>query len=200
MEIESLLAQYSPLLKKYWLPLALFLLGLMFFIYGLISFLGTSTSPENISFKAGSEASSSSATIWADIEGAVVAPGVYKLTANSITQDLLVAAQGLSADADRDWISKNLNLAAKLSDGAKIYIPKAEETAGQTANSISNSQGQININAASSDELDSLPGIGPATASKIIGNRPYSKIEDLLDKGAVSSKVFEQIKDKISTF
>jgi competence protein ComEA len=138
-----------------------------------------------------------------DIEGAVVIPGVYKLTQNSIIQDALVASGGLSAAADRDWVSKNINLAAKLSDGAKIYIPKIGEittSSPQTSTTDTSTSALVNINTASSDALDALPGVGPVTVDKIVNGRPYQNINELLDKKVVSSKVFSEIKDKISTY
>ena len=67
-----------------------------------------------------------------------------------------------------------------------------------TTGSIANSQ--ININAASEQELDSLPGIGPIYAQKIINGRPYSSIDELLSKKIVGSKVFEEIKEKITVY
>lgn len=203
MEVEGLPAQYWPLFKKYWLPLALFLFGMIFFAYGLISFLGSSAKTQNITFKSDSATVSPKIQdlIKVDVEGAVVAPGVYKLDSNSIIQDVLVSSGGLSSNADRDWVSKNVNLAAKLYDGAKIYIPTAGEnpTVVQSSGTTAQ-QGLINVNTASTDALDALPGVGPATASKIIDNRPYSKPNDLLDKKVVSSKVFNQIKDKITIY
>jgi len=210
MDVESVIAQYSPFLKKYWLPLALFLVGLMFFVYGLISFFGLASKKQDITFQKTDSVSTSSKSdvvnqlsILVDIEGAVVTPGVYKLVQNAIIKDALVASGGLSSDADRDYVSKNINLAAKLYDGAKIYIPKVGEVIAQGSqipDSGNSAQSLINVNTASSDALDVLPGIGPATAAKIISGRPYTKPQDLLDKKMVSSKVFDQIKDKISTY
>jgi len=205
MDIGSLPAQYFPLFKKYWLPLALFLFGLIFFAYGLISFLGSNSKTQNITFKSDSAAVSSKSQnlIQVDIEGAVVVPGVYKLASNSIIQDALVASQGLSAQADRDWVSRSVNMAAKLYDGAKVYIPKIGEASSsndQIPSPNDPALNLINVNTASADSLDSLPGVGPATANKIIDNRPYTKPNDLLDKKVVSSKVFDQIKDKITVY
>lgn len=210
MDVESLFAQYSPFFRKYWLPLALFCLGLMFFIYGLIAFFGSASKSQDItfqkvnSFPVSEQEVINSNLILVDVEGAVVAPGVYKLTPNSIIQDALVSTEGLSSDADRDWVAKNINLAAKLSDGAKVYIPKIGETASSNSEIPISSNGSnsalININTASSEDLDSLPGVGPATVSKIVNGRPYSNINDLLDKKVVSSKVFSEIKDKITIY
>jgi hypothetical protein len=71
-----------PLLKKYWLPLALFSVGMIFFVYGLISFFGSASKTQDVTFKNDSTAVSSPKiqnSIQVDVEGAVVAPGVYKL-------------------------------------------------------------------------------------------------------------------------
>ena len=58
----------------------------------------------------------------------------------------------------------------------------------------------VNINTASETELDALPGVGPVTAQKIISNRPYQKIDDLVSKKAVGASVFSKIKDQISIY
>lgn len=207
MESEDLFKKYVPVIRKNLLPIVLGLAGLIFFVYGLISLSGSSGSSDDITFSQSqaSENKKTSAKIKVDIEGAVVKPGVYSLNADSRIQDALVASSGLSEEADRNWISKNLNLAAKLSDGVKIYIPKAGENVntdsmGSTGSNVSGQSANININSASATELDTLYGVGPVTAQKIISNRPYSAIEELVSKKAVSSKVFEQIKDKITIY
>lgn len=154
---------------------------------------------------------SASVAIMVDVSGAVEKPGVYKLSENARVQEALIAAGGLSKNADRVFLSKSLNLAAKLSDGIKIYIPSVGENAiktdSSTANTVQITQtglvagantGLININSASSVELESLSGIGPVTAGKIIDGRPYSDINDLLSKKVVSKSVFEKIKAKIT--
>jgi competence protein ComEA len=116
---------------------------------------------------------------------------------------LLVVSGGLSAKADRDYVAKNINLAQKITDGGKIYIPFAGETIPPVNNATGNTQASgalININTASEQELDSLPGIGPVTAAKIINSRPYGSVNELLDKKIVGSKVFTDIKNKISVY
>lgn len=144
--------------------------------------------------------------ILVDVSGAVVNPGVYPLQNADRIQAALIAAGGLSANADREYVAKNLNLAAKLSDGAKIYIPFTGEHSSNSSNNsnLSNSSntvsGLINLNSASSSQLDTLPGIGPATATKIINARPYQTMDELLTKKVVSQKVFDQIKDKVSVY
>ena len=204
------LMQYLPFLKQNWLPLALGCLGLIFFIYGLIALLGTTNSKSNLTLESANTASDSAkigSNIIVDIEGGVVKPGTYTLSQGSRIQDVLVLALGLSEKADRNWVEKNLNLAAKLTDGAKIYIPRLGEPQNTATNVVqgvssnssnSDSTSLINVNSASESELDTLPGVGPVTAQKIIVNRPYQTIDELLSKKVVSSKVFSQIKDKVS--
>ncbi len=141
-------------------------------------------------------------TLWVDLAGAVIQPGVYELPSNSRLKDLLALAGGLSAEADREWVSHNLNLAQKLTDSQKIYIPSQSEinsgegiVAGEKTISS-----KININGASASELDSLWGIGEARAKSIIESRPYSAVDELLTKKIIPGNVFEKIKDEIAVF
>lgn len=139
-----------------------------------------------------------------DVEGAVVNPGVYKLSQNARVQEALIAAGGLSATADREVVAKSLNLASKLTDGMKIYVPRVGETQVAASSGVSQgtvlgvSTGLININSATSSELDNLPGVGPATSQKIINGRPYAAIEDLQTRKIVSQSVYIKIKDLVS--
>lgn len=130
-------------------------------------------------------------TITVDIAGAVTSPGVYRLVTGDRIQNLIDKAGGFSSQADREWIAKSLNQAQKLTDGQKLYIPKIGES------SVLKS-GKININAATLGELDSLAGIGPTTAAKIIAGRPYQQLTELVTRKLVSTKVFDQIKDQVS--
>ena len=206
MDFEELLNKLFPLLKRHWMPLILGFAGLMLLGYGLIGLLGSSPDSNDLIFeKADShESSSPSASLVVDVEGAVVSPGVYNLPNGSRVKDALIASGGVSAQADRLWVAKNLNLALKIIDGAKIYIPfEGEKQSGNDStlgSSTLGSSGTININSASEKELDTLPGVGPVTAQKIIDSRPYQALEDLVSKKVVSSGVFEKIKDKISLY
>ncbi len=140
--------------------------------------------------------------IWVDLSGAVEKPGVYELPTEARMKDLLARAGGLSAEADREWVEKNINLAQKLVDGAKLYIPiKGELTIGENvAGESASLVGKININTASASELDTLWGIGEARAEAIIDNRPYSSVDELLSKKVIPTNVFEEIKDEISVY
>lgn len=133
--------------------------------------------------------------IWVDVSGAVVVPGVYKLTEGARVKDALVAAGGVSSTADRAVLAKEVNLAAILTDGQKIYIRAA---GGEVAGAETTDK--INLNSASLSELDSLWGVGSVRAGEIVKNRPYAKAEDLLTKKIVTKSVFEKIKDQITVF
>ena len=206
MDFKEIVGNYLPKIREHYLPLLLMLIGLIFLSGGLIYSLRSSGSDkgQDITFESGSSVQSSQNSeqkITVDIEGAVINPGVYSLSSSSRIKDALIAAGGLSSGADRGWIEKNLNLALKLSDSAKIYIPKIGEAVVQSSTgSVVSSSGLVNINSASASELDSLPGIGLVTAEKIIDNRPYNSIEDLKNKKIVGQSVFEKIKDKIAIY
>lgn len=205
MDLCPIPDNYKPLLKQHWPPILLGLAGLIFLGYGLIAFLGSSDSSNGVVFEpqqaSGSAVSNQDGNIVVDVEGAVVKPGVYHLPFDSRIWDALVASGGLSANADRNWVARSLNLALKLKDGSKIYIPQEGDNQSVATNISGDSvDHQININTASQQGLESLAGIGPVTAQKIIDGRPYNVIEDLLTKKIVSEKVFEKIKERITTY
>lgn len=138
--------------------------------------------------------------IFVDVAGQVNRPGVVELIPGARVSEAITVAGGFSSEADLDWVAKNLNQAKILSDGEKIYIPMRLEGGGNQGSVSGVRDELVNINTASESELDKLPGIGPATAGKIISARPYSVVEDLLTRKIVSEKVWEQIKDQISTW
>lgn len=143
-------------------------------------------------------------TIKVDVSGAVGRPGVYELPYDSRTENVLIAAGGLVAKADRKYISKSINLAQRLTDGAKVYFPFVDEaSSGSIGNGISglnNLSNLININLAAEASLDTLPGIGPVTAQKIISGRPYQNISELVSKKVISNSVYTKIKDRIAVY
>jgi len=143
---------------------------------------------------------SSENMIFVDVSGAVNKPGVYQLKEGSRIENAVLAAEGFAQDANQEYISKYLNMAQKLSDGSKVYVPAIGEggvvNQGTVVAGIQ-SEAKVNINTATQSELEALSGIGPVTASKIISDRPYGTIEDLLSKKVVSKAVFEKIKEQL---
>lgn len=172
---------------------------------GILSLKIFSLTESKIEILSGSESERQGGTIFVDLQGAVEKPGVYELPLGSRMNDILIQAGGFSAEADREWVARSLNLAQKLADGAKIYIPGKPESLNSqsvTRNSLTAQtlSSLININSASAAQLDTLWGIGPATAQKIIEGRPYQDINDLQTKKLVKSNVWEAIKDKITVY
>lgn len=206
-------SRFDELLYKYRTPLTVFAVGAIVIGLGIIFLKSGIVGPETkIEVLNGTTLPQAGSVITAEIAGQVVNPGVYKLTSDSRIDDLLIASGGLSVDADREWTAKNLNRAAKLSDGQKVYIPQINEQSNvlsakvnggdQTASSVnlSDSNSLININTAGLAELDKLPGIGPVYGQNIIDHRPYSNIEELLSKGVLKKNVYEKIKNLISVY
>lgn len=186
-------------LRPYLLILVLGGIGLILIVYGLISLLTSSSASDGVIFESANEQSEQSGAIIVDVAGAVVKPGVYKLSADARIKDALVLAGGLSETADREWVAKSINLAERVTDETKIYIPSLKQSSSVLSTSDSKNW-QININTASVSELDKLEGIGPVSAQKILDGRPYSKAEDLLTKKIIGEKVYSQIKDKITVY
>jgi competence protein ComEA len=147
-----------------------------------------------------------------DVAGAVRSPGVYTLPTASIIADAIAAAGGPSADADLDRVNK----AVPLSDGMQVYVPHEAETAAPQpvepipakaasvpltetgAGGASDPGALVDINTATLAELDTLPGIGPATAQRIIDGRPYGAIEDLLRVKGIGQATFDKLKERIT--
>jgi len=157
--------------------------------------------------------------ITVDIEGAVKNPGVYNLADGSIIEDVIQAAGGFSSKVDKEKVASELNRAEILSDGQKILIPaKGATTTNSAANATSQTKsssqnasspsttttksGKININTATAEELDSLSGIGPAYAQRIIEYRQshggFKSIEEITEIKGIGPKTFEKIKNEIT--
>lgn len=188
-----------PVLRQNIVPILVGSLGIVLILLGFMQILVKNEDESGLVLE---KAAESKQEIVVDLEGALMNPGVYHLSSNSRMVDALAAAGGLSESADRVWVEKNINLAKKISDGLKIYIPReGEEVASEVviADTSEVSSGMINMNSASSSELESLPGVGQVTAQKIIDGRPYSAIEDILTKKIVGNATYEKIKTSIST-
>lgn len=103
-------------------------------------------------------------------------------------------------------------MAQKLVDGTKVYIPfdsenitnkqslRSDDLRQSDVAGVATNAQQININTASSQELEALPGIGPVTAEKIISGRPYNKIEELVGKKVLGNALFNKVKDRLVVY
>ena len=145
------------------------------------------------------------------VVGAVPRPGLYEFAEGARVQDAVDAAGGLLTSANVDAV----NLAALLTDGEQLNIPYkdgAAPTEDPNALSLPSSETEtptgpenqdlININTASLEELDSLPGIGPTTAQRIIDyrdtNGPFTTIDEIMDVSGIGPSTFDEIKDLIT--
>lgn len=138
-----------------------------------------------------------SKNIIVHIDGGVVNPGVYEIDSNSRVNDVIEKAGGLRQDA----ITKSINLARQVNDGEKIYIYVEGEEEFIVEEISNESSGKVNINNATKDELTSLPGIGDATATKILEyikkNGKFKMIEDIQNVSGIGQNKYDSIKDLI---
>jgi competence protein ComEA len=145
-----------------------------------------------------------------DIQGAVLQPGVRHLPAGSRVADAITAAGGYGPRVDAAIAARELNLAAPLHDGDRLVVPSRDDPPGTTAGGGQASPGAaggggggglIDLNHATASELDTLPGVGPVTAQKIIAareERAFAAIEELRDRKVVGSAAFEKLKDLVT--
>lgn len=153
------------------------------------------------------------------VNGAVNEPGIYELLPNARVQDVVAAAGGFSDNAFTDGV----NLAQVVFDGAQVYVPRQEDSVEVQqqlfANTIQgtpvatesdsngetsgiNTNGLINLNTATRAELEQIPGVGEATAQKIVSyredNGPFTDIEEVMNVSGIGESKFAQMQDSIT--
>ncbi len=152
--------------------------------------------------------------VLVDISGAVSTPGVYCFAKGSAVMDAVKKAKGFTPDAGYKYISMKINLATTMLDNSKIYIPFEKDydcellnfslpkevvdiTIPDTPDDTQDTTECVSINTATSAQLETLVGVGPSTALKIIEGRPYTKLEDLLNVSGIGDATFNKFKDGI---
>ncbi len=205
----SALGRVLALWKVQAIPLSLSVISIVSIATAILLFVKSTQPVSPILFSETNASVSSSLGevkgLMVDIEGAVARPGVYEMPLGSRIDDVLEKAGGLRGDADIPLITKTINRASRLVDGAKIYIPtigehRIEQTVvrqGLPSAGVTTG-GLISVNTAEQASLEALPGIGPVTATKIISNRPYQTLEELVTKKAMSQSLLNKLKDQLS--
>ncbi|TCT27046.1 competence protein ComEA [Melghiribacillus thermohalophilus] len=150
---------------------------------------GTETSGDN-------DVEKKPSMVMVDIKGEVRKPGVYQIDEDSRVKDAVELAGGLTNEADE----LSVNLAQKIYDEMVIIVAKKGE-ADHGSSTSGMGQGQVRINSAGKEEIETLPGIGPSKAEAIIqyreDNGPFKKLEDLLNVSGIGPKTLENIKEFI---
>ncbi len=147
--------------------------------------------------------------------GAVARPGLYRLPSGSRVDDLVDAAGGLAPEAD----ANRLNLAAPLVDGSRVYVPRVGEpepaaitpgppggaggeAAGGSPSATTAPGPPVNLNTATIEQLDTLPGVGPTTAQAILDyraeNGPFRTVDDLLDVRGIGDAKLAELRDRVT--
>jgi competence protein ComEA len=159
---------------------------------------------------AGTPSSTTAGEIVVHAAGAVARPGLQRLAPGARVADVLEAAGGPTSDADLD----RLNLAAPVADGQRLFVPRIGEVAPPTvapeggatssgggAAGEPTASGPIDLNTATAEELDALPGVGPATAAAIIDHREsngrFANVDDLLDVRGIGPAKLEGLRDLV---
>ncbi len=143
-----------------------------------------------------------------DVQGAVRRPGVVLLAPGARVADALAAAGGYSRHADLNAAAAGLNLAALLTDGAQVYVPiiGAPTTGGGGTGGGGTTTGGggstlVNVNTATPEELEALPGIGPVTVQKIVAARaqqPFATVDEMVEREVIDRGQLEDIRDLVT--
>ena len=187
------------LLKRFtrldWILLLVVAIGVIILVFSWLK--KAAQKPIQVEYIAAGRQAGEQSKIWVDVAGAVVNPGVYQVVMGSRVKDALVAAGGLAGQADRDFVTKIMNLAAVVKDGEKIFVPEVRDQLSEISQPKSE---LININSASMAELEQLWGVGESRARMIVDGRPYGSIDELITKKILPQNVYDRVKANLSVY
>lgn len=213
--MEGIIKTFQPILKKYRSELVLIIAAVLIAIISSLIYISGTNEAVDEQVITTNKTISLNKKIFVDVGGCVIAPGVYEATFGARLNDLINLAKGLSDNCDREFFNRNFNLAKIVSDQEKIYAPSSWETGSgiffekqrpleylEPVNDVgsqetSSGNNLIDINLATLEEIETLPGVGKVIGQKIIDNRPYNSVEDLLKNKIVNQGVYEKIKSLI---
>ncbi len=158
---------------------------------------GASAPVEHVSIDDRGTDAATPAALYVHVSGAVVAPGLYVLSAGARVIDAVAAAGGFAHAADQSAV----NLARPVTDGEQLQVPEIGATATGAA-AVPADDGLVNLNTADEAALDTLPRIGPALAQRIIqwreANGRFTAVEDLLAVPGIGDKMLESLRDLVT--
>jgi competence protein ComEA len=138
-----------------------------------------------------------------DVQGGVVRPGLVELAGGARVADAIAAAGGYAPSADLLAAASALNLAATLSDGQQVFVPLAGVAGGSAGgdDGAGDADGLVNLNTASPEALEGLPGIGPVTVQKIVAaraERPFGSLDELVERKVINRGQLDDIRDLVT--
>lgn len=173
-------------------------------VYAVSAEPGATQTPEPLQTTAEQpgEAVEATGTLFIHVVGAVAAPGVYEVPEGGRVLEALAAAGGASADAELSA----LNLARPLVDGEQVRVPTVGEAETGAASGSGVAAGGasalVNLNTADTAALETLPGVGPSTAARIIADRekngPFKRTEDLQRVSGIGPKRYEALAELVT--
>jgi competence protein ComEA len=195
LKISKLLSGQQPVSKKLFFSLIGLVAAVVFVIN---SATATPSSVQTIQPTVGAnQASVAAPVILVHVVGEVLRPGIYQLDSGARVVDAIFAAGGMTAKAEQS----SINLARSLSDGEQLLVNKIGQVQG-LGSASSAASSLISLNRASQAELESLPGVGPALAGRMIdwrlANGGFKKKEDLLGISGIGDKLFAGIKNLVT--
>jgi competence protein ComEA len=170
---------------------------------GTSSGVAIDVAPSDAVPSAGADGLATGGEVVVEIAGAVARPGVVRLPAGSRIADLIEAAGGYGPRIDTTRAAVDLRLAAVLKDGDRILVPSRDDPPGAVASTTTGgaSSDLLDLGSATLEQLDTLPGIGPVTAQKILDARaeaPFASVDDLRSRGVLGEKTFERVRDLVT--